>query len=61
MTFKRVSVCDMQAQWANEDLPTDLISVENAAIVTSSSRWPLLIDPQLQESCCISIKIKIQN
>jgi dynein heavy chain len=36
------------ASWQNEGLPSDRISVENGAIITSCSRWPLLIDPQLQ-------------
>lgn len=29
-------------------LPTDRMSSENAMILTNSSRWPLIIDPQLQ-------------
>ena len=37
-----------QAKWGNEGLPVDSISIENAAIVTLCSRWPLLIDPQQQ-------------
>lgn len=36
------------ANWQNEGLPSDRISLENGAILTNSSRWPLLIDPQLQ-------------
>jgi dynein heavy chain len=36
------------AQWQNEGLPADRISVENASVVTSCARWPLMIDPQLQ-------------
>merc|ERR1719506_1639968 len=36
------------AQWMNEGLPADRISVEKACVVTSCSRWPLMIDPQLQ-------------
>uniref|UniRef100_A0A0G4GMS7 Dynein-1, subspecies f n=1 Tax=Chromera velia CCMP2878 TaxID=1169474 RepID=A0A0G4GMS7_9ALVE len=36
------------AIWKNEGLPADRISIENASVVTSCSRWPLLIDPQLQ-------------
>jgi dynein heavy chain len=35
------------AQWKNEGLPADQMSLENASIITSSARWPLLIDPQL--------------
>jgi len=37
-----------KAQWCNEGLPADSMSIENAAIITSCSRWPLIIDPQLQ-------------
>merc|ERR1719305_950236 len=36
------------AQWMNEGLPADRISVENACVVTACARWPLMIDPQLQ-------------
>ncbi|XP_060520898.1 dynein beta chain, ciliary-like [Cylas formicarius] len=36
------------AQWNNEGLPTDRMSTENACILTKSTRWPLIIDPQLQ-------------
>ncbi|KAK2582958.1 hypothetical protein KPH14_009015 [Odynerus spinipes] len=36
------------AQWNNEGLPADTMSSENATILTNSSRWPLMIDPQLQ-------------
>ncbi|KAG8346214.1 putative Dynein heavy chain N terminal region 2 domain1 [Trypanosoma vivax] len=36
------------ASWNNEGLPSDRISTENGAIVTNCTRWPLIIDPQLQ-------------
>ncbi|CAG9311235.1 unnamed protein product [Blepharisma stoltei] len=39
-----------EAKWKNFGLPADRMSIENAAIVTSCSRWPLIIDPQLQGS-----------
>jgi dynein heavy chain len=42
-----------KARWANEGLPTDPLSVENGAIMCSASRWPLMIDPQLQVSSMI--------
>ena len=38
----------MIARWINEGLPADSISQENAAIIATSRRWPLIIDPQLQ-------------
>ena len=36
------------ARWTQEGLPADSISHENAVIITSSLRCPLVIDPQLQ-------------
>ena len=36
------------AVFQTEGLPSDKVSAENAAIVLSSVRYPLLIDPQLQ-------------
>lgn len=36
------------AQWKNEGLPEDPMSIENASVITSCTRWPLMIDPQLQ-------------
>merc|ERR1719181_1310087 len=36
------------AQWSNEKLPSDDISVQNGAIICNSARWPLMTDPQLQ-------------
>ncbi|KAK7113097.1 dynein beta chain, ciliary-like [Littorina saxatilis] len=36
------------AAWSNEGLPGDRMSIENATILTSCERWPLMIDPQLQ-------------
>ena len=36
------------AKWQADGLPADKVSVENGTIVCSSSRWPLIIDPQLQ-------------
>jgi len=36
------------AKWKNEGLPADRISLENASVITSCARWPLMIDPQLQ-------------
>uniref|UniRef100_A0A8C5WIH4 Dynein axonemal heavy chain 17 n=1 Tax=Leptobrachium leishanense TaxID=445787 RepID=A0A8C5WIH4_9ANUR len=36
------------ATWQNEGLPADHMSTENATILTSCERWPLMVDPQLQ-------------
>ena len=38
----------MRAGWGNEGLPTDPLSIENGAIMSNATRWPLMIDPQLQ-------------
>mmetsp|Transcript_20734 Transcript_20734/g.31855 ORF Transcript_20734/g.31855 Transcript_20734/m.31855 type:complete len:281 (+) Transcript_20734:10194-11036(+) len=37
-----------QAVWKTEGLPSDRVSLENAAVVVSCNRYPLIIDPQLQ-------------
>ena len=36
------------ANWLNQGLPADRMSKENGAMIMSCSRWPLIIDPQLQ-------------
>ncbi|XP_009290539.2 dynein axonemal heavy chain 11 isoform X1 [Danio rerio] len=38
------------AGWQNQGLPADRLSIENAAILKSSQRWPLIVDPQQQAS-----------
>lgn len=44
------------AQWQNEKLPSDEVSLQNGAILTSSERYPLMIDPQLQGITWIKTK-----
>ncbi len=48
--LKILSTEAIKAKWKNEGLPSDTMSFENASIISSCSRWPLLIDPQLQGS-----------
>jgi len=38
------------AMWNNYSLPSDRMSSENAAILTNSQRWPLMIDPQVNNN-----------
>lgn len=33
------------AKWKNQGLPEDNMSLQNATIITSCARWPLIIDP----------------
>ena len=34
--------------WNQDSLPADAVSTENGSILCNTSRWPLIIDPQLQ-------------
>ena len=39
----------IRANWTNQEkLPNDPFSIDNAIILKNSTRWPLLIDPQMQ-------------
>ena len=44
------------AGWNTDGLPSDPVSSENGTIVCNSSRWPLIIDPQLQGVAWIKAK-----
>ena len=44
-------------QWVIEKLPNDSLSIDNAIMLEYSSRWPLMIDPQLQGNKWIRNKI----
>jgi dynein heavy chain len=37
-----------QAIWKGEGLPADRVSLENASVIVSCKRYPLMVDPQLQ-------------
>ncbi|XP_056152705.1 dynein axonemal heavy chain 17-like [Lampris incognitus] len=36
------------ATWSNQGLPSDRMSIENAAILCNTNCWPLIVDSQLQ-------------
>jgi len=48
----------MFAKWKNEGLAADRMSLENGAIMTQCTRWPLMIDPQQQGVKWIRNKVK---
>lgn len=49
------------AEWNQQFLPSDIVSVENGTILTNSERYPLMIDPQLQGVVWIKEKEKNNN
>ena len=50
------------ANWTNQEkLPNDSFSIDNAIILKNSTRWPLLIDPQLQGNTWIKEMEKTQS
>ena len=49
--FNPVQVLASDAEiaiWNQDTLPADPVSTENGSILSNTSRWPLIIDPQLQ-------------
>jgi dynein heavy chain len=44
--------------WLLAGLPNDAFSIDNAIMMTNSSRWPLMIDPQGQANKWIKAKEK---
>lgn len=37
----------IKAEWNNDGLPSDEVSIENGTILVKSARYPLMVDPQL--------------
>ncbi|XP_043943753.1 dynein axonemal heavy chain 3-like [Protopterus annectens] len=48
-------------EWQLHGLPRDIFSVENAIIVTSARRWPLMVDPQGQANKWIKNMEKVNK
>ncbi|KAG9395874.1 Dynein heavy chain and region D6 of dynein motor [Carpediemonas membranifera] len=48
-------------EWNLQGLPTDVVSTQNGIMVTSSTRYPLLVDPQGQSNDWIKCKEKDNN
>ncbi len=44
--------------WMSQGLPTDTVSIENAIIATEATRYPLMIDPQIQANRWIKVMEK---
>jgi dynein heavy chain len=48
--------------WTDQQqLPNDDFSIDNAIIMKNSSRWPLMIDPQIQANNWVKIMEKDSN
>eukprot|EP00501_MAST-03F_sp_TOSAG23-6_P000341 GSMAST32.ASY1.ANO1.348.1 assembled CDS len=43
-----LSTAAVRAEWSQQGLKADQMSLQNGAIITNCQRWPLLIDPQMQ-------------
>jgi dynein heavy chain len=57
-TFKLATVLGNPVtirDWVIDGLPNDSFSVDNGIIISSSRRWPLLIDPQGQANKWIKV------
>ena len=50
-----------KAEWNTQKLPSDNVSTENGAILTSSDRYSLMIDPQLRGITWIKEKEKLSG
>jgi dynein heavy chain 2 len=48
--LKFLTTESMQLKWRSEGLPSDSLSVENSVMIFSTSKVPLLIDPDADAS-----------
>jgi dynein heavy chain len=51
----------LKAEWNQQGLPPDIVSIENGTILVNSERYSLIIDPQPQGISCIKEKEKKNN